>query len=234
MKHEFSYAKVILVLTVSVLLAFKSYSQSSLSFYGSYIHNLRNGFKNNTQGIGARFEWGKEAATLTKYVGLSYGFPFHLTLDLEARAFDNFTSPQTVAVTGKYSQPMVRLETGGNLYLVGDPSGLESVNWYLNGGIELLYINNKPTYLDYDKEKYTLGFSDDSDVNPDGSEKFGLNFQLAVGTCLEKNIGGGSVFLQTAISVPVYSSAQTSGDIPYFVPSPLSVNIGYKIPLNKR
>lgn len=207
------------------------YSQLNLEMYGSYIHNLNKDFKNNTQGIGMRFEWGQDNADWTKYIGVAYCFPMHATSEIEARAFDNFTTPSTVNVVAKYSQPMVRLEFGGRLYFAGDASGFEGFNGYLNGGAEVVYIQNRPTYSAYDQDKYTLGFTDDSDVNPDGTEKFGLNLGLTFGFGLEKNIGPGNIFLQGAIGVPVLTKNQTSSDIADFTPIPLNVNLGYKIPL---
>jgi hypothetical protein len=226
-------AGFISILIISIFSSTWSYGQSNLELYGSYIHNLNKDYKNNTQGVGLRFEWGRGNESVTKYIGLAYGFPMHVTSELEARAYDNFTSPSTVNVTAKYSQPMVRLEGGGKLYLSGSGSSFEGLNSYLNGGAEVLYIQNKPTYSEYDKDNYTLGFTDESDVNPDGSEKFGLNLHITFGFGIEKTVGSGNLFLQCAISLPALHGNEPATDVQDFTPIPLNVNLGYKLPIGK-
>ncbi|MBO9684541.1 MAG: hypothetical protein J7502_18050 [Flavisolibacter sp.] len=211
-----------------------SFSQTNLEAYGSFIRNFTDGYNNSTQGIGIRIEFGREDAFLTKYFGLAYTFPMYPTDVIEAHAFDNWTTPSYVNVTARYKQSMVRLEGGGKYYLSGDASTFEGVNWYLNGGAEVIYITNTPTYSYYDKENYTLGYTDDSDVNPDGTEKFGLNLHLSVGTGVEKNLGPGNIFCQAGFAFPVVRTNQQAGGIESFTPLPLNLNLGYKIPLGRR
>jgi hypothetical protein len=199
------------VLSLGIILFFiPSFGQVNLQLYGSYIRSLNPDYSNTTQGIGVRFEFGRQDASLTKYVGFAYCFPMHPTDELEAQAYSNWTSPSSVPVSARYNQPMLRLETGGRLYISGDAENFEGFNWWLNGGIEVVYVKNQPTYSEYDKENYTLGFSDESDVNPDGSDKFGLNLHLCVGTGIEKNLGIGNIFLQAAISFPAVTSSNSS------------------------
>jgi hypothetical protein len=158
----------------------------------------------------------------------------YATDELEAQAYSNWTSPSSVPVTARYKQPMMRLETGGKWYISGDAENFEGLNWYVNGGVEVVYIKNDPTYSYYDKDNYTLGYTDDSDVNPDGTDKFGLNLHLAAGTGIEKNLGIGNLFIQATISFPVLHSNSTPDDVESFTPIPLNLNLGYKIPLGKK
>ena len=87
-------------------------------------------------------------------------------------------------------------------------------------------------YASYDQDLYSLGFSQTSDVNEDGTDKFALNLMLALGAGIEKNIGPGNIFLHVAIALPVIQSSMNS-DIEDFAPLPLNFNAGYKFSLSK-
>jgi hypothetical protein len=212
-----------------------SFSQVNLMGYGSFVRNLNPDYRGNTYGGGIRFEFAKNE-TFTKYAGFAYDVPMYSTEEIEAQAYSSWTTPSSQTVTARYSRPMMRFEFGANYYLSGDATSFEGLNWYLTVGAEIIYIGNKPTYSSYDKENYTLGYTDNSDVNEDGSEKYGLHLFLMGGTGIEKTLGPGNIFLQATIGLPATNigSSNVSSSIEDFTPIPLNINIGYKISLGSR
>lgn len=210
-----------------------SYSQVNLQVYGSFVRNLNPDYRTNTKGGGIRFEIAKPESSITKYFGAAYNLPMYTLATLEAQAMSSATDPSHVNVTARYKQAMIRLEGGGAYYLAGEGANFDGFNWSLHGGVEAVFIQNKPTYSHYDKEKYTLGYTDDSDVNPDGTGKFDIHLFLTAGTGVEKNLGYGNIFLQAAIAFPVTNvgGSNVASGLEDFTPIPLNINLGYKIPL---
>jgi hypothetical protein len=226
--------KMFLFLSLTFIAA-KSFSQTNIQAYGSFIRNLNPDFGGNTQGAGFRFEFGKDESSVSYYAGLAYALPISTKKELEARAYSNFTSPSTVEVTGLYKLPMYRLEGGARYYITGEAHNYEGINFYLNLGAEVIAVPNKPKYSYYDKEYYTLGFTPESDVNEDGTEKLALNIMLAGGAGIEKNIGPGNLFAQITLAFPATQNGNSdiSSSLEEFTPIPLNFNIGYKISLSR-
>jgi hypothetical protein len=216
---------------LAILFSVPSFSQTNFSAYGSFIRNLNKNYKANTYGAGIRFEFAKNPSW-TSSLGLAYALPMHTTYMLEARAMSNQTTPQTVNVTGNYTQPMYRLEYSTHIYLGGDALNRKGFSYYLKLGVEAIYVGNKATYSDFDRNLYGLGYTKESDVNEDGSDKFDVNPCASFGLGLEKSIGFGSFFLQTNIALPA-SNGSGDSEIADFAPKPFNINIGYKIPFTK-
>lgn len=231
--HSSRYAKFLFVFAFFCAAQFSAHAQSNLEAYAGYVKNLNKNFKASAPGFGFRFEWGNSEARFTKYAGIGFALPMKATDAVEARAFSNQTSPSYVPVDASYSQSMYRLELGARYYFVGNAFFEEGFNWYVNGAAELIYMNNKPTYSQYDKSKYTLGYTDDSSVNPDGTDKKDINFHIGLGTGFEKQAGPGFVVLQAAISFPAttVNSQDVSDNLTSMTPIPVFFNIGYKFPL---
>jgi len=223
------------ILTLVILIGIKGsiFSQVNLQVFGSYVKNLNKDYKGTTYGGGIRIEFGREDATLNTYAGFAYTRPIITRITQEARAYSNFTSPQTIDVETVYKIPNYRAEFGSRYYLTGSAHNYESINTFINVGAEIIFAPNKPKYESYDKDLYTLGYTSDSDVNEDGTEKFALSLMIAIGGGVEKNAGPGNIFLHVAIALPVTRNGNTdiSSSIVDFTPLPLNFNIGYKFPL---
>ena len=213
------------------LIILESHSQFNLQPYGSFVRNMNRYFKGNTFGGGIRAEFGDEGSRISKYFGLGYNIPIKTTYELEAEAYSSFTSPDYVPVTATYSQPMYRAESGIRYYIAGESQNFEGINVFANVGAELIVTLNKPTYSDFDRENYTLGFS--GDVNEDGSEKVAINAMIAAGLGIEKNIGTFNLFLHAGIALPAtqLGNSDISENIESFSPTPLNVSLGIKIPI---
>jgi hypothetical protein len=223
------------IFTLLILAGIKSsiFSQVNVQAFASYVINLNKDYKGTTYGGGVRMEFGKEDATINTYIGLAYTRPIITRINQEARAYSNFTSPQTVDVETVYKIPNYRVEFGTRYYLSGSAHNYESANVFLNVGAEVLLAPNKPKYESFDMDLYTLGFSEGSDVNVDGSEKLALSLMIAIGAGFEKNLGLGNVFLHTTFALPATRNGNSdiSSSIVDFTPLPLNFNIGYKFPL---
>jgi hypothetical protein len=225
--------KVILSLVISITVL-SAYSQVNLQVYGSYVRNLNPDFKGKAYGTGLRLEFGEEESSLSYYAGLHYTAPISTKHEVEARAYSSATEPSYVPVTALYKLPIYRLEGGMRYYFAGEPTAYDRFNFYANLGVEVSAVPNKPTYSYFDRELYTLGWSADSDVNEEGSEKLGLNFNLAAGAGIEKNLGPGNLFLHITIAIPAFASGDDGSDIASFTPLPAGLNLGYKIPLSRK
>lgn len=230
------FKKYYLVGALLVFISHESYSQVNIQPYISYIRNLNPDYKANTYGGGIRFEFGRSGSTLSTYAGFSYDLAIKKTMEIEARAFNSSTSPTTIPVIAHYSLPMYRLEGGSRYYFTGEQHNYEGVNFYANFGVELIVTPNKPVYSDFDRSLYGLGFSTTSDVNEDGTEKVAINLMLAGGFGIEKNIGGGNLFMQLCIAFPATNSGNNdiSSSIASFTPIPVTLNLGIKLPLGSR
>ena len=207
-------------------------SQTNMQVFGSYVKNLNKDYKGLTYGVGIRFEFGKDDAFFNKYIGFAYNGPITTHAINEARAYSSLTDPQTIDVPTVYKIPAYRLEGGGRLYFSGSAHNYDGMNAFLNCGAEVIFAPNHPEYTSYDQELYTLGYTQTSDVNEDGTDKFALNLMLALGAGIEKNFGPGNIFLHVAIALPVIQNG-TNSDIEDFVPVPLNFNAGYKFSLSK-
>ena len=172
---------------------------------------------------------------MSYYAGLAYASPISTKQEIEARAYSNFTEPSTVQVTGLYKLPMYRLEGGIRYYITGEANNYDGINFYLNLGAEVMFVPNKPKYSYFNKQDYTLGYTPDSDVNEDGTEKFALNLMLAAGTGVEKKLGPGNLFAHITLAFPATQNGNSdiSSSLEEFTPIPLNFNIGYKIPLRR-
>lgn len=228
--------KYFLIVVLLVLIFHESYSQVNIQPYVSYVRNLNPDYKANTYGGGIRFEFGRSESTFSYYAGFGYNLAIKKTAELEARAYSNFTSPETVPVTAKYSLPMYRLEGGSRFYFAGEQHNYEGFNFYANLGAEVIVTPNKPVYSDFDRSLYGLGFSTTSDVNEDGTEKVAINLMLAGGLGIEKNVGMVNIFMQLGIAFPATRSGNSdiSSSIESFTPIPVNLNFGIKLPISSR
>jgi hypothetical protein len=226
--------KNLLFFALSMIFAIPVFSQVNLQLFGSYVENLNKNSKGNTYGGGIRIEFGRDDATLSTYAGFAYNSPIVRHETLEARAYSNFTTPETIPVEAVYKIPNYRLEFGSRYYISGSPHNYESVNFFINVGVEVNVAPNKPTYESFDRDLYTLGFTEGSDVNEDGTDKVAINLMLAPGIGIEKNLGPGNIFAHIAIALPVTQNggSDLSSAIEDFTPLPLNFNIGYKISLS--
>src|ERR1051325_9334302 len=100
--------KNIQLLIIFSISAFSGFSQVNVQLFGSYVKNLNKDYKGITYGGGIRFEFGNEDATIYKYVGLAYTRPIITRFVQEARAYSNFTSPETIDVETVYKIPNYR------------------------------------------------------------------------------------------------------------------------------
>lgn len=207
-------------------------AQVNLQLSGNFVRNFNPDSKSNSFGGGLNIEFAGNQ-TFTKYVGISYILPTTFTEEIEASAFSNLTEPYYIPVTATYKRPMFRIDGGINYYLAGEANNTEGFNWFIGGGAAIIYTGNKVSYSSFDRTEYTLGYSSDSDVNEDGSEKFGLNVMLALGTGIEKNIGIGNLVLQANFAFPVtrVNNSDVTEMLQSFTPIPLTVSLGYKFPL---
>jgi len=226
--------KILLVFVLSTTCIVPAFSQVNLQFFGSYVRNLNKNSKGNTSGGGVRVEFGDDEKAMHTYIGFAYNRPIVRHETLEARAYSNFTTPETIPVEAVYKIPNYRLEFGTRYYLTGSAHNYESINIFIHIGAEVNVAPNKPTYESFDRDLYTLGYTSDSDVNEDGTEKVAINLMLSPGVGIEKNLGPGNIFAHITISVPVTQNggSDISASIEDFTPLPLNFNIGYKIPLS--
>lgn len=210
-----------------------AFSQVNVQFFGSYVRNLNKNYKGNTFGGGVRVEFGDDERAFHTYVGFAYNRPILRRETLEARAYSNFTTPETIPVEAVYKIPNYRLEFGSRYYLTGSAHNYEGINIFLNIGAEVNVAPNKPKYESFDRDLYTLGYTSTSDVNEDGTEKVAINLMLAPGFGIEKTLGPGNIIAHITIAVPVTQNggSDISASIEDFTPLPLNFNIGYKIPL---
>ena len=227
--------KSTLLCLATVLCISQAFTQSNLQVYSSYVKNLNKDYKGNTFGLGFRIEFGKDDATLTKYAGFAYNAPIITHATNQAIAYSSLTDPYSIDVATVYKIPSYRAEFGGRFYFVGSAHNYDGINVFGNGGAEVIFAPNKPKYESYDKDLYNLGYTEGSDVNEDGTEKFALNLMLVFGAGIEKNIGPGNIFLHAAIALPVTTNGNSdiSSRIEDFTPLPLNINLGYKIPLSR-
>ena len=217
--------KKITLLVLSVCLTTSlCYSQMNLQIKGSYIRNLEKENAGNTFGTGFTLEFGGSRKALNLYTGASYNFPLSIDKNFTARAYDNFTDPSTIDVAGRHTLTYYRIELGNRFYFLGEADNYEGANIYVNLGGELLFVTNKASYQEFDRDLYTLGST--GDVNEDGSNKFATNLMFVVGAGIERNLGPGNIFLNVGIAIP---APQTSDDITSIAPIPLNFNLGYKI-----
>jgi hypothetical protein len=231
--HPTTMKKIYLSLA-SALAVISVSAQVNVQTYGSFVKNLNPDYKGKAFGAGLRFEFGGEESQVSYYAGLHYTAPITTKEELYAQAMSNMTDPSSVPVTASYKLPIYRLDGGIRYYITGGPAEYQAVNFYLNGGVELCFVPNKPTYSEFDRELYTLGYSPESDVNEDGTEKRAINLALAIGTGVEKKAGPGNVFLQVALAFPAFAQGDDGSDLAAFTPIPLNVNLGYKIPFGRR
>ena len=75
---------------------------------------------------------------------------------------------------------------------------------------------------------------ENSGINPDGTDKYGLDLHISLGTGIEIGTGPGNIVLHGSITLPTLASGQTGADLDSFTPIPLNVNLGYKILLGKK
>jgi hypothetical protein len=225
--------KIILSLVTSFIVLSAS-SQVNLQVYGSYVRNLNPDFKGKAYGTGLRLEFGEQESSLSYYAGLHYTSAISTKHEVEARAYSSATEPSYVPVTALYKLPIYRLEGGMRYYFAGEPQAYDRVNFYANLGVEVSAVSNKPEYSYFDRELYTLGWSSDSDVNEDGSEKLGLNLNIAAGAGIEKNLGPGNLFLHMTIAIPAFAQGDDGSDLASFTPVPAGLNLGYKISLSRK
>ena len=141
--------KIVFITILLFIASITSFAQSSLQVYGSYIRNLNPDFGGSTFGGGVRFEFGNEDNIIVPYVGLGYDRPIITRQSLSARAFSNQTTPQTIDVAAVYKIPFYRVELGGRCYLGGSAYNTEGINFFLNGGAELILGLNKPKFENY-------------------------------------------------------------------------------------
>jgi len=223
--------KKFLLFPVFIAFCSSTLSQTNMQVFGSYVKNLNKDYSGSTYGVGIRFELGKDDAFFNKYIGFAYNGAITTHAINEAHAYSSLTDPQTIDVPTVYKIPTYRLEGGGRLYFSGSAHNYGGVNAFLNAGAEVIFAPNHPEYASYDQDLYTLGFTQTSDVNEDGTDKFALNLMLALGAGIEKNIGPGNIFMHVAIALPVIQNSNS--DIEGFTPLPLNFNLGYKFSLSK-
>src|SRR4051812_38661364 len=178
-----------LLIIVNVYSAF-SQRHVNMQVYGSYVRNVNPDFRGTAPGAGLRIETFKEDAVFSKYFGVHYTSPITLAEPAQANAKSSATDPSSMSITANYKVANYRLEYGSRYYFKGEANEYKGFNFYANMGVELWYFTNRLTYSGYDEELYEpqTFFTQDSDVNPDGSDKFGLSFALAIGAGFEKNI----------------------------------------------
>jgi hypothetical protein len=224
--------KLFTTLVLALITKTGLFAQLNIQPYGSFVRNLNREYKLDTYGFGLQLEL-TDASNFGYYLGLAYALPMKTTKQIEARAFCNCTEPSTVDVVALYTLAMYRSEAGVRYYVIGEPDNYSGFNAYVNMALGAILTTNKPAYSYYDKEKYGLGYTSDSDVNEDGSEKLALNPILTAGLGIEKNLGIGNILGQLNIAVPASQAGEhgTSSGIEPFTPIPVNINVGYKISL---
>jgi hypothetical protein len=224
-----------LLILVMAFIGSSAISQVNLQLYGSFVQNLEADNKGSAFGGGLRVEFGDEDEPFTYYAGIAYNSPIKTTRIIQAAAYSGGTNPPTVPVTATYKLSSFRTESGARYYFMGGLGNDNAFNFFANLGAELFLAFNNASFSNYDENLYGLGYSGDSEVNDDGSQKFALNIMLAGGFGIEKNVGFGNLFSQVALSYPVIKPRTTiiTSPVERLAPIPLNINVGIKIPLDK-
>jgi hypothetical protein len=223
--------KIVLIFSLFCLTTSVSYAQVNLELKGSFVRNLDKDLAGNTFGTGFTLEFGGNKRAYNLYAGASYNFPITVEKDLTARASNSSTNPSTTDVMARYELTYYRFEVGGRVYLVGDATNQEYINFHVNLGGEFLLVTNKAAYQDFDRSLYSLGWFENNQTNEDGTYKYANNLMFVIGTGIDRKLGVGNIFLSASIAIP---APQNSDDLTPIAPIPVNVNLGYKIFLRRK